>query len=188
MRAFLALDVSEPTRERLGDVIRQLSTGTRGVKWVRADQIHLTLKFFHDLGPAEAEAVRRASREIALSTIPFEYDVARMGFFGTPARMRVIWCGLRDAGQALASLHGALEARLAEAGFPPEDRGFRPHLTLGRLRRPGSEPALLDALRHLGGFEAGKERPDHLTLYQSTLTPAGPIHEVVDRWPFEGDR
>ncbi len=188
MRAFLALDVSEPTRKRLDDVIRQLSVCTQGVKWVRADLIHLTLVFFADIDPQETISVREAARETALSSAPFEYDVGRMGFFGPPARMRVIWCGVQDTGGALASLHGSLEARLAQASFPREDRDFSPHLTLGRLKRPGREPALLDALRPLDGFEAGRERADHLTLYRSTLTPAGPIHEVVDRWPFEGDQ
>lgn len=186
MRAFLALDMSEGVREALKDVIRQLSTVSRGVKWVDPMQIHLTLKFFPDLGLQDAQKVRGAMAETVRDTAPFTFGVQGLGFFGNPARMRVIWCGILDSEGGLSALQSIVEDRLSGAGIPPENRPFHPHLTLGRLRQPGREPALLGALNGLRGFVAGEERADHVTLYESTLTPSGPIHEVVERWSFEG--
>jgi 2'-5' RNA ligase len=188
MRAFLALDMSEGSRMAMDDVIRQLSVEARGVKWVKAEQIHLTLKFFPDLGLEESERVRRAVSEVVCGTVPFTYGISGLGFFGSPDRMRVIWCGLRDTAGGLSALQASIEDRLAGVGIPRENRAFHPHLTLGRLREPRREPDLMEALRRLEGFNAGEDRADHVTLYESTLTPAGPVHEVVERWSLEGER
>lgn len=186
MRAFLALELSPPTRAALAEAIRLLSTETIHVKWVDPHQTHMTLKFFADLLPARQEDLARAMAEVARTTRPFSYDVRGLGFFASGEKLRVLWCGVQDGAGSLTALQRRIDDVLARKGFPREEKPFKPHLTLGRLREPSREPQLVQAIKARPGFEAGTERPAHLVLFSSTLTPQGPIYKMLARWAFEG--
>lgn len=186
MRAFLALEISPATRTALGEAIRRLRPHTLRVKWVDPSQMHLTLVFFGDLPQEKLESVKAAAAAVCARFAPIGLRAKGLGSFGQGGRMRVLWCGLDEPTGRLAALHGALQAALEPLGFGPEPRPFSPHLTLGRLREPSREEPLRRALEEMAGFEAGPERADHLTLFESTLTPRGPLYTVRGRWPLGG--
>ena len=186
MRAFLALEISPATRTALGEVIRRLRPHTLRVKWVDPPQVHLTLVFFGDLPPEKLEGVKAAAARACAASAPFDFRVLGLGSFGQGGRMRVLWCGLDEPTGALAALHGALQAALEPLGFEPERRPFSPHLTLGRLREPSREEPLRRALEEMAGFEAGMDRAESLILFESTLTPRGPVYTVRGQWALGG--
>ena len=184
MRAFIALDLSFDVQRRLGELIRALSAGKRGVKWCHPEQIHLTLKFFSELPEERLPAVFSAVDVDAAGVLPFSMRVSGAGFFGPRGRIRIIWAGLEESTGALADLQRRLEAALEPLGFPREDRPFHPHLTLGRLRVPVDDPFLTGALKNQADFDGGPFLADRLVLYSSTLTPSGPIYRAVHTWPL----
>jgi 2'-5' RNA ligase len=117
---------------------------------------------------------------------PLTLQAKGLGYFGQGGRMRVLWCGLSEPTGTLALLHTELQAALEPIGFPPERRPFSPHLTLGRLREPSREEPLRRALEEMAGFESEPERAGHLTLFESTLTPRGPLYTARGQWPLGG--
>ena len=184
MRAFLALDLSAETRASLAQVQAKLATETVHVKWTVPDQIHLTLKFIADLHPDQQHRLVPAMADVARRTTVFTYKVRGVGFFASGDKIRIVWCGVDDTSGRLAALEKQIELACGPIKLPKEDRPFRPHLTLGRLREPHREPQLVQAMKTMTALEAGVERPDRLRLYQSTLTPEGPVYRVLAEWRF----
>ena len=186
MRAFLAVEIPQEVREALGDVIRHLRGEALGVKWVRPEQIHLTLEFYADLPPESLSPLEEAVSPAALAFAPAPLRVRGLGAFRSGGKIRVLWAGIEDPGNHLAAFAGGLREALWARGIRGDDKPFRPHLTLGRLREPSRNPALERALSALGDFQAGPFVPPRLTLFESTLAPEGPIHLPLRRWPLGG--
>ena len=183
MRLFLALELPEEVRRTLGELVARLSE-RRGWRWADPAGLHLTLRF---LGEVSEEGDRRARplwRRCASAGAPLSLRTAGLGLFPGRRRPRVLWTGVEEAppGGRLAALSAALEAAAREAGFPGEDRPFRPHLTLARARGDGPpEPPGEDE----AGVEASFEVRE-LSLVRSHLRPGRALHETLERFPLGG--
>lgn len=186
MRAFLALEISEETRKRMGEAVALLRPSTFGVKWVNPAQIHVTLKFFAELDEGLLDSLDAALASAAAAIAPFSYTIQGLGFFGAGGRMRVLWCGVTEGVDELKALQARVDESLRPVGFAPEDRAFSAHLTIGRLREPSREPQLMKALEKQRDFLAGREKAAEVVLFKSDLTPGGPIHTPVKRWALGG--
>ena len=132
-RLFVACELSDELRRALGglqDDLRRLAGD--GLRWVRPDGIHVTLKF---LGGVEAARIESITAALAPAIEPFELRLqpASVGGFGG-ARLRVVWVGLEGDVQGLAELAGRVEGALEPLGFPRERRPFAAHLTVARVR------------------------------------------------------
>lgn len=140
MRAFIAIDLPPAVKDALGGVAHELGERvTRGVvRWVRPEQMHLTLRFLEDTPLDRLAAVQQAMDAAAGGQSPFELRLDGIGCFPTLSRPRVVWVGLAAAGGGesapLLALKAALDEALTPLGWPPEDRPFAAHLTLGRVK------------------------------------------------------
>jgi len=184
MRLFVAIDIDESIQEALGRLQRELQESVdikkSDVKWVRPDLMHLTLKFLgevKDVRIAEvcdivAAAVSRHER--------FELDVAKVGCFGGSSA-RVLWVGMGEKNDCLASLQKDIEQGLAGAGWPAEQRKFAGHLTLCRIRNAKAGRKLARLTEDYEDLYLGSVPVDSVCLYQSQLTEAGPIYTVLSR-------
>lgn len=146
----------------------------------------MTLKFLGNVSPERIEAVRDSLIPVAASSPPFRLQPFGCGAFPTVKQMRVIWVGLRGDEKALALLQKSVEAALVPLGFEPEDRPFRAHLTLGRVKGRQHLRALQDALLDRRQFEAEAFDVTELVLYKSDLTPQGAIYTPLFRTPLRG--
>lgn len=176
VRAFLALAFDDPMRARLADALERLKSEVAGVRWLSLETIHLTLRF---LGASAPEALERLSigvAEASRACAPCEARVEGVGFFPSHGPPHVIWAGLVLPPPVL-QLQEACERAAVAAGFAPESRAFRPHVTLGRwrerIRRPVAPP--LD----LGATALGP-----VVLYQSDLRPQGAVHTPLRAFPL----
>ena len=79
-----------------------------------------------------------------------------------------------------------MERALQEIGFPPEERPFRPHLTLGRIKTPKGLTGLAGVLEKGETFTAGRFTASGLGLFKSDLTPRGAIYTRLAGYPFAG--
>lgn len=138
-RLFVAVPLPDDAVAAVVDVVAHvraqgLPTGARDVRWVRLDGLHLTLRFLGptapDRIPPTEEAVRRAAVSAPIAPIPAV--LAGAGTFPPGGRPRVLWIGLADGATALSDLATAVNEALVMAGWPPDDRPLRPHLTLAR--------------------------------------------------------
>lgn len=186
IRSFVALDIPASAQEALSRLTGELRQTGAAVSWVRADRIHLTLKFLGNVPPDQIQAIQSALETVAASATPFRLQPAGCGAFPTLKQMRVVWVGLRGEDQALHSLQKSVGDALGSLGFEPEDRPFRAHLTLGRVKGRQRLRALQEALLARRGFELEVFDVTELVLYKSDLLPEGARYTPLFRASFAG--
>ena len=117
--------------------------------------------------------------EAAAGVSRFELRLVGLGAFPSPTRPRVIWAGASEGGEALGVVARRVEEALARVGFPPEDRPFAAHVTLGRIREPRRDPDLASALAAGAGKDFGRLTIDRISLMRSDLSPRGARYTEV---------
>lgn len=173
IRAFLAIDLPASLRPVLSRAQEELKKSGADVRWVPPGNIHLTLKFFGNITEAQVEAIAEAARRVAAGQTPFTLALTGAGAFPSPKNPRVVWLGVGGDLDTVRDFHRRLEAAFAALGFPPEDRPFAPHLTLGRVKSPVGRLALTHCLATLPPPEASPFQVQEIVLFRSNLSPQG---------------
>lgn len=182
LRTFIAIELDEEVRAGLsrvqGKYKRQAPPGS--VKWVAPEAIHLTLKFLGDTPVSQVSKVADALARACEGIPPFDVSVEGRGCFPNTRRPRVIWVALREVGSHhLPRLQAAVEQHVAPLGWPTEERGFSPHLTLGRVSRnagSSAEAAIGQMVEKSVVEQIAVQRVSAVHLIKSDLRPAGPIY------------
>lgn len=184
MRCFAALDLPVPVRNHLVKLTTRF--GSKGnVKWVPADQLHLTLVFAGELEDAAVEGLCEEVR--ALEVPALSLSLAGLEHFPPRGEPRVVWAKIGGDVDALTALQADLAARAERHGVPREKRGFVPHVTLGRVKSAFGSLALVDQLQVVASALNKKPfAPTGLLLYRSELRRGGPIHTPLVRRPMPG--
>ena len=186
VRSFIAIDLSDGARRQIEAFIRELRKSDAKVGWVRVEGIHLTLKFLGNVAPGLIEEIKPVLAGAALQTAPIHIEPAGCGAFPSMKSPRVIWVGLRGQIGPLAELARQVEAALVPLGFKPEERPFRPHLTIGRVRGRQRLHALQEILLAHQDFTAEPFDAYQVILYKSELRPDGARYTPLSKAPFSG--
>lgn len=173
IRAFVAIPLSAEVVQKARQAQSALAEALPGIHWVRPESMHLTLRFFASIEEETLDRIGEVMLSVGSFTSAFQIEAKGVGAFPSAGRPRVIWLGLRDS-VPLRNLHSGLEAKLEGIGIPPEERGFKPHLTLGRARR--RLPPAHEVLRPFQDFSGGTMPADRLILFESRLQPSGALH------------
>jgi len=176
MRLFIALPLPGRVEDYLGEIIFDLKQHRGKVKWVAHTNIHLTAKFLGDTDESLVESIREAITAVANGFQPINCTIDKIGGFPNLRRPRVIWAGLTGEIDRLAEISSAMEEKAATLGFAKENKKFKPHLTLGRVK---DDRSLGQLVPFIESYEVTPIEVlfDRLVLFKSTLTPAGPIYE-----------
>lgn len=175
MRCFIAIDLPEEARKELEKIQEQLKSPDTKAKWVKPEQIHLTLKFLGELTDSQVNKVKDLLKGITFE--PLKVKLNALGTFPTQTFVRVIWIDILPK-EKLVELHEKIDSTLSEQGFRKEKRGFETHLTLARVKSIKDKQALIEKLKEI------KVRPiefeiKNFKLKKSTLTKEGPIYEDI---------
>ncbi|MDX9882417.1 MAG: RNA 2',3'-cyclic phosphodiesterase [Prolixibacteraceae bacterium] len=186
-RIFLAIKIQ--AGPELLDVVDFLhdELAREQIRWVGEEQFHITLKFFGDTPEDKMELISAAVEECCMQYEPFSFGLCSPGYFRDREQLRVIF--LQTSGtETLVAFQKQTEHLLSGLGIPKEDRVFRPHLTLGRIK------SVRDA-RHF--YELMKQFPQktvqvvfvsELILFESILKPSGPEYRVLERFRLKKGR
>jgi 2'-5' RNA ligase len=183
MRTFVALDIDDEIRQRIGRFMDGVRDFAPEAHWVRAESMHVTLKFIGEKPEEVVEKIKQALSAIQAGAIAMTFR--GYGFFPSPRAARVFWVGI-EAGPQLAALAGSLDSAMLSLGIPKEEHAFSPHLTLARggggsgnpRRQKGDRPnrsfqRLQEKLAALPAPEFGTMTAREFFLYQSQLSPKG---------------
>jgi 2'-5' RNA ligase len=168
-RLFVAIDQPESTRQLLA----ALDPHVRGVRWVDAVQMHLTLGFFGDV-PGEIDLSLREKLS-AIEFRAFFLPIVGVGIFSGKGGPKIIWIGVGKAHPHLFQIHKRVQEAALAVGLEPELRPWHPHITMARCRDVSAQ-SLRKFLQANADLDAGMIRVEEFHLYSSKLTPAGPIH------------
>ncbi len=181
LRLFIAIKLPAEIRHSIERLQAAAKIFPAKITWVKAENMHLTLKF---LGDTEETLVPRIASQLELivpSVKPFEVTIGGTGAFPNFARPRVFWVGTLLGGEKLVKLAAAVDQRMSELGFEPEKRNFSAHLTIGRVREITGIESVVSVLQDNRNFEAGRFTASEIHLIQSRLTPAGPIYSTLKK-------
>jgi 2'-5' RNA ligase len=184
MRLFVAVELSEAVREAAARVARELAEAfgpgaKRAVSWVAPANMHLTVRFLGETDPRAAEdLVRRMAAPF--ETPAFRLAIGGLGAFPRSGPPRVIWAGLTEGAESLSHVHDEIEARLEGLDVEREERPFRAHLTLGRVKAPPGAAAR-QAIASIRGDAISACDIREATLFESRLSPHGAIYTALAR-------
>jgi 2'-5' RNA ligase len=185
LRLFIALELSQEVHDQLAKLILDLKkVSPATVKWVKPENIHLTLKFLGDTPQAKIPTLQAAVENCCLTKKAFQMVAKGAGVFPTKRQPKVMWAGL-NAPPELTLLYSALEKTLVDLGYTRETRPFSAHLTLARLNYVSNDPAmeiLLKSFFNAESREFGIVNVRRVTLFQSTLASGGSIYTPLARF------
>lgn len=182
MRLFVALDVDPGILSRLQTLMNELRTTAADLRWMRAEGMHLTLKFIGEVADGWRPRIEQALGQIT-NPQPVCLHFKGLGYFPSPNRPRVFWVGV-EASENLAPMAAEIEAALAPLGIKPEKRKYKPHLTLGRFRSQKGLARLQEKIASLPSTEFGRQEVSTFLLYQSRLSPQGAQYTKLAEFPF----
>lgn len=174
-RIFIAAPISPAVRAGIAALPQPAEAPLR---WVKEDQLHITLSFLGEISEGQIDQVLGATREAAaVNPAAFRLDARGLGAFPSERRARVVWVGVSGQVAELQAVQLSLETQLAARGFPREERPFAPHITIARSRKPGPLPAELQefAAHDFGSWQVGA-----LQLIESRLGSAGAQYLLRD--------
>jgi RNA 2',3'-cyclic 3'-phosphodiesterase len=177
--AGMAVEATEPLRRRMEALKRELGEGRRS-RWVRMENLHVTVEFFGATVDERIPALEAALAAAAAASRPAILRIGNPGVFGSPHHPRVLWLGVESDG--LLALRGLVQEQIRQAGWTPEAKAYAPHLTLARLdgwwetsKRDGLlEPCRADPVQ--------EQQVQELILYESVPAPGGVRYEKRGRW------
>jgi 2'-5' RNA ligase len=177
MRVFFGISLPSQARRRLEEYTTKIRARLPRMKWVEAQNLHVTLRFMGEVADEQIPSIASAAREASLTISAFDILLGRLGAFPDSRRARVLWWGLEEGARQCQALFSSLEAKLIVSGFPREPKRYHPHLTLARLRDPQSLP-----IESFSTPSDLKFAARSFKLYKSTLTLQGPIYEIIEEF------
>jgi 2'-5' RNA ligase len=185
VRLFVALEIPTAVRENLAALIRELRAIAPQAKWVRAENLHVTLKFIGEVSDTKLEAIRTALGGVR-SNLPVTLEFRGLGFFPNEKHPRVFWAGI-EASTSLKALAADIESAAEKLGIPQEKRPFSPHLTLARFESPKLTDPFRAAIAANVAREFGSLRTNQFHLIESKLKPAGAEYTTLQSFPFAAE-
>lgn len=176
LRAFVAFKLPEHIIDHTAALQNQLKARGLKLRWVKPQNLHLTIKFLGDIPETDVHNIGVAIDQAFGNQPPLEMTLQGMGVFPGIRRPRVLWVGFGGQVQSLKQLHGKLEDELERIGFHRDKRGFKAHLTIARIKGAIVPELLLEAIKEVGNFPPLSFSTRKIVLYKSDLRPQGAIY------------
>ncbi len=175
VRSFIAIDIDNE------EVVRKIVSFQRELikygkfKIVKPENLHITLKFLGEIDPAKIDVITGILDKI--ESDKFEIIFRGLGCFPSPSRPNVVWVGVMEENSSLLNIWSYIEDQLQRYGFQRERRGFKPHLTIARVKFISNRQGFRNMIYKYHEFELGVQRVASIKLKKSTLTPTGPVYD-----------
>lgn len=185
MRLFVALEIPSAVRESLAELIRELRPIASQAKWVRAENLHVTLKFIGEVANEKLKVIRTALGQVR-TELQVTLDFCGLGFFPNEKHPRVLWVGIK-ASANLSVLAAEIERATEELCILREKRPFSPHLTLARFESTRLSDPFRSAIAENAAREFGSLRTNQFHLIESKLKPSGAEYTTLQSFRFASE-
>lgn len=187
IRSFIAVSLPESLRDLVQRVQKDFRKMGFSFRWVKPENIHITLKFMEDLAEDDQCSIQEALIETASQSAPFALTLQGCGVFPNLRAPRVLWLGMGGALDALDLLQKRLDQSISQKThdrIAMDERPFKAHLTIARIKGGVDTNHLLTALKSHAGFQSGPFPVSQLHWIESRLNPTGPIYQYLSTVSF----
>ena len=178
IRTFIAIPVPESLFLLQENLKNKIVKKTGKVRWMKRDQLHLTLKFVGDTPEESIDDVLGVMQKVAIQMTPFKIFIQGVGCFPKIERPRVMWVGLDGGISKLNQLVTAVHDRLHPLGFPREEKEFHPHITMARAKYPQKKTPDISSFLNTT-YEPIPFRIEKIQFISSELFPNGPVYTIL---------
>jgi RNA 2',3'-cyclic 3'-phosphodiesterase len=187
VRLFVALEIPAAVRDNLAALIKELrdlsvQVADKRPRWIRPENLHVTLKFIGTVEPAKLDGIRGALSTIR-SDKPVDLSLRGLGFFPSEKHSRVLWVGSNGSSN-LPPLAADIDRALETEGVARETRAFTPHLTLARIAPPGLHEKLRTAIQKSGERQFGTFQTREFHLMKSKTKATGAEYTRIASFSF----
>lgn len=182
VRTFIAIEIPDSLSEQIADLQEQLKKHNERIKWTRPESIHLTLKFLGDVEENRIDDLAQKLQEGASQFQTFKCPIKNVGAFPNPRRPRVVWVGMEDTDGTLVRLAQNVDDALNSLGFSKENRKFKPHLTIGRVKAAVSR-AFTESIQNTE-FQSDPIEISEIVIMRSDLKPTGAVYTPLNKIKF----
>lgn len=177
-RLFVAIELDKGAVKGLERFCDRLQTeyelDDRAIKWVKASSMHLTLKFLGDVDDREIPSVCNTLNQVVSQFDPFEFEIANCGCFPPKGAARIVWVGINKGQEDLKALAEAIDMACNEIGFTLENKPYRAHLTLARIKQAKLGFEAREAIEKVEPFSLANQSVGQVVLIDSTRSRNGP--------------
>ncbi|MEO0131770.1 MAG: RNA 2',3'-cyclic phosphodiesterase [candidate division WOR-3 bacterium] len=191
LRSFIALPIPDRLKTEIAVMIEEFTrefsnvSAPLPIKWVSRENLHITLVFLGEISSDFLNKTQDILKELTKTVTPFKVQLRGLGAFPNPRSARVVWIGIKEGAEQISYFQNKLEEALMTIGYKPEERKFHPHLTIGRIKVPLTGPNKEKFLKILETNYQSEVFPiNNVILFKSTLTPSGPIYEIIKEFPL----
>lgn len=182
IRTFIAIQMPADIRRKLAGIGEELKKSGADAKWVHEENFHITLKFLGNVTAERVTAVSEVVRFIAEQTEAFDLVLSGVGAFPRLSRPSVVWVGISDGSDRIASLAEKIDFELGRLGFECENRPFSGHVTVARVRTPKNLERLKGMIENLQGQHVGAFGVESVAIMKSELRRTGPIYTAINEY------
>ncbi len=182
-RIFIAFKAPQAVAAALAEILMRLRTTAPRVRWESPDKFHCTMKFLGPVDVVKTDEIASAVRRIVEGTPAFRVTYESVGAFPNRRAPRVVWIGCSEQSGVLVKLVEELEKDLVRFGFEREEKTFKPHITIGRIKDPADAKHLTPMLESLT-FEPLTVQVNDIVLMKSDLTPRGSLYTTLQEFPL----
>jgi len=186
IRTFVAVPIDKEIRQRISEVQERVKKLTRNVKWVEPDNFHVTLKFLGNVPEDQVPQISAALDEVSSKVPAFALSVKGIGAFPKLERARVVWIGIEEGREELIRLAREVEESLSRLRFEKENKPFKAHITIGRVKEGKPADGLAEGIREIDAGDLGRQNVSSVVLMRSELKPDGPVYSPLSMHGLEG--
>ena len=183
IRSFLAFELPDDIKSILTRVSGEIRESSLDVRWVRPESIHLTVIFMGDVQSEQIPSMGASLGAVCANHVPFTISLRPMGCFPNSRNPRVIWLGIDGDLERMSRFRDDLQRILSPFGIKEEERAFRPHLTLGRFKKPAKRQTEMEQmLAKYSELSSPARILKELFLFRSDLKPDGAVYTKMLSW------
>ena len=179
LRTFIAIELDPQLQAVLHQIQEDFKKIGADVRWIKAQNIHVTLKFLGEVPPERIDSVRDLMAKTLEGFKSFSMALTHLGAFPKIENPQIIWVGTTADRNSIQQIAQSLEENLKGIGFEKEKRDFDPHVTLGRMRSSINKFALTKKMRDFEFPTTPHQLVNQIVLFKSTLSPQGPAYEAL---------
>ena len=179
IRAFIAVDLPKEIKMEIDKMIAGFRQTDAGIRWVKAANLHLTLRFLGNISEESVPSLADNIRGNVGGFGSFDMSLSGLGGFPNLRRPRVIWVGTGTGTEKLKGLASRVEKAAFDSGFGKADKPFSSHLTIGRVKYPKGLDRLLEQIEKTA-YDSRLFNVGQVVIFKSDLSPAGPKYTKLE--------